>query len=101
MPHNLSNFGYFLTLGSKQSDRRHSSIDERQFMRDLHQNTSNRNFRTSSPVNFRSFLQSSVVKNAEEAQELQSQADVFPSALGLTFYCDFKAIVVCFLHIFF
>ncbi|XP_043973570.1 speriolin-like protein [Gambusia affinis] len=68
--------------GSKQSDRRHSSIDERQFMRDLHQNTSNRNFRTSSPVNFRSFLQSSVVKNAEEAQELQSQADVFPSALG-------------------
>ncbi|XP_007572756.1 PREDICTED: speriolin [Poecilia mexicana] len=82
--------------GSKHSDRWHSSIDEQQFMRDLHQNRpnmnfrtsspvnfkSNMNFRTSSPVNFKSFLQSSVLKNAEEAEELHSQADVPPFALG-------------------
>ncbi|XP_008430751.1 uncharacterized protein LOC103478590 isoform X2 [Poecilia reticulata] len=82
--------------GSKHSDQWHSSIEEQQFMRDLHQNRpnvnfrtsspvnfkSNMNFRTSSPVNFKSFLQSSVLKNAQEAEELQSQADVPPFALG-------------------
>ncbi|MEQ2232402.1 hypothetical protein ILYODFUR_010914 [Ilyodon furcidens] len=71
--------------GIKPSGLWQNTFDERQFKRNLQQTRSKLEHRTSSPVNFKSFLQSSVLKDTEEAAELQkSQADVPPPVIGST-----------------
>ncbi|XP_047218057.1 speriolin-like protein [Girardinichthys multiradiatus] len=71
--------------GIKPSGLWQNNFDERQFKRNLQQTRSKPEHRTSSPVNFKSFLQSSVLKDTEEAAELQkSQADVPPPVIGST-----------------
>ncbi|XP_038125506.1 speriolin-like protein [Cyprinodon tularosa] len=63
----------------------HNNIEEQQFGRDLQQDGCKLQHRTSSPVNFKSFLQSAALKDAEEAGELhKTQADVPPCAIGST-----------------
>uniref|UniRef100_A0A3Q2QTL6 Speriolin-like protein n=1 Tax=Fundulus heteroclitus TaxID=8078 RepID=A0A3Q2QTL6_FUNHE len=74
-----------LIAGNKPSGLWQNTVDEQHFRRDLKQTRPKLEHRTSSPINFKSFLQSSVLKDAEEAAELQTrQTDVAPCASGPT-----------------
>lgn len=80
---------WFHTLGMDSRGLQHNNIEEQQFKRDLQQDGCKLQHRTSSPINFKSFLQSAALKDAEEAGELhKTQADVPPCAIGISFRRD-------------
>ncbi|XP_037836420.1 uncharacterized protein LOC112450844 isoform X2 [Kryptolebias marmoratus] len=63
-----------LAPGTRQSNLWQHTFDERQFRRDLRRSKSRPEPRTSSPVDFKSFLQSSAPRDADETAELRADA---------------------------
>ncbi|CAK6960551.1 speriolin-like protein [Scomber scombrus] len=62
--------------GRKPSSLWQNTIDERQFRKDLQQTKSSHEHRTSSPVDFKSFIQCSVHTDANEKEVHSCQAEV-------------------------
>ncbi|XP_041844772.1 speriolin-like protein [Melanotaenia boesemani] len=63
--------GEFTVSGIKSSTQMQNTFDEQVFKKDLQPTKSKHEPRTSSPINFKSFLQSSACKDTDEAEELQ------------------------------
>ncbi|XP_024863846.1 speriolin-like protein isoform X1 [Kryptolebias marmoratus] len=69
-----------LAPGTRQSNLWQHTFDERQFRRDLRRSKSRPEPRTSSPVDFKSFLQSSAPRDADETAELRADAPLCVAA---------------------